>query len=210
MKKTLNEQLSRIKGMMQINESMKRSRTFFNNGGSVSIQASSTHYCEPRNDKGPYWEVEVGYPSEGTELPEELLDYEESRVKGFDPYKSIYAYVPTSVIKKMIEMNGGVRGDSDLPPMTEPPSKSELSKYDNERYGPDENDPIYMVGQFEEKLSELINLGERLSKVVPKNYGNIVPDMVNSLRALRGDEEFEHYEDWPVSKLKKSLNGENW
>jgi len=33
-------------------------------GFMMSVQASSMHYCTPRENQGPYSEVEVGYPSE--------------------------------------------------------------------------------------------------------------------------------------------------
>ena len=31
-------------------------------GTSLSVQVSETHYCSPRNNWGPYYEVEVGFP----------------------------------------------------------------------------------------------------------------------------------------------------
>ena len=32
-------------------------------GFTMSVQASKSHYSEPKNDEGPYSEVEVGIPS---------------------------------------------------------------------------------------------------------------------------------------------------
>lgn len=32
-------------------------------GFTMSVQASRSHYCTPRNDVGPYTAVEVGFPS---------------------------------------------------------------------------------------------------------------------------------------------------
>ncbi len=34
-----------------------------NDGTTLSVQTSHTHYCTPRTDHGPYSHVEVGYPS---------------------------------------------------------------------------------------------------------------------------------------------------
>ena len=32
-------------------------------GFSMSVQASQFTYCSPRDDYGPYWAVEVGFPN---------------------------------------------------------------------------------------------------------------------------------------------------
>ena len=95
-------------------------RIFFNNGGSVSVQASKTHYCDPRNDNGPYSEMEVGFPSEGTVIPDELMRYVDGNIddEDFSPYKSVYGYVPVSIIKMMVAANGGIK-TGELPPMVE-------------------------------------------------------------------------------------------
>lgn len=128
MKNNLQEQLHRIKEMMSVisEEPMEfkplNPKIKFNNGGSASIQASRTHYSEPRNNVGPYTSMEIGYPSEGTEIPDSLLKYEETsqhgKGEGFNPYDSIYAYVPVSVVKEFIEANGGI-ASGELPPMAE-------------------------------------------------------------------------------------------
>jgi hypothetical protein len=112
---TLNEQVSRIKGMMGLNEwGIKRKRIIFNNGGTVSVQASEDHYCYPADNEGPYIEVEMAFPSEECEIPEELLDYMENPEKS--PNESVYANVPVSVLLKMVEMNGGIQY-GELPPL---------------------------------------------------------------------------------------------
>ena len=99
-------------------------RVVFNNGGSISIQASRTAYCEPRNDEGPYTKMELGYPSKDTVLPENLLKYVEQSVVynddgsmgTNDPYNSVYPYVPLVVIRHLIDSNGGIKS-GELPPM---------------------------------------------------------------------------------------------
>jgi len=76
--------------------------TVFNDGFSVSIQASSTHYCTPRYDVGPYTEVELGYPNQVEEL---LLPYAETPE---NPCMTVYGYVPVSVIHELIKKHGGI------------------------------------------------------------------------------------------------------
>ena len=97
----------------QFNEPMKKmyKRLHFNNGGSVSVQASDTHYCEPRDNKGPYSKVEVGYPTKGTKLPQILMSFQET------PDEMVFPYVPANVVEVMVEMNGGIKS-GELPPLT--------------------------------------------------------------------------------------------
>lgn len=97
-------------------------RVYFNNGGDVSIQASRTHYSHPRDNFGPYTEMELGYPSRDTQIPESMLRYidplNEDEEGKPDPYDNVYGYVPVSVIKELIELNGGVKS-GEVPPMAE-------------------------------------------------------------------------------------------
>ena len=46
----------------------KYKRILCADGFNMSVQASETSYCEPRNDRGPYKEVEIGFPSEREDL----------------------------------------------------------------------------------------------------------------------------------------------
>ncbi len=97
-------------------------RVYFNNGGDVSIQASRTHYSHPRDNFGPYTEMELGYPSRDTQIPESMLRYidplNEDEEGKPDPYDNVYGYVPVSVIKELIELNGGVKS-GEVPPIAE-------------------------------------------------------------------------------------------
>lgn len=73
------------------------------NGLEMSIIASSSAYCSPRADRRSiYTKVEVGFPSR--KIPE-LMPYVEDASK---PTNTIYAYVPTSVIAKIINNAGGI------------------------------------------------------------------------------------------------------
>ena len=73
-------------------------------GFSLSVQASSTHYCSPRNGVGPWTSVEVGYPSAKVEEFMEYMDNTES-----DPTQTVYGYVPVEVVEKVIESHGGIQ-----------------------------------------------------------------------------------------------------
>ena len=64
----------------------------------MSVQASRTHYCSPRNESGPYKSVEV-LPDEGESLFEEL------RGDG----SGVYGWVPVDVVAKVITKHGGLR-----------------------------------------------------------------------------------------------------
>jgi hypothetical protein len=72
-------------------------------GLSLSVQASQTHYCAPRDSIGPWTEVEIGYPSQRVE---ELLAYAEN---SDDPTETVYAYVPVEVVEAVIEKHGGLK-----------------------------------------------------------------------------------------------------
>lgn len=74
-------------------------------GFSMSVQASSVHYCTPRADTdfANYTHWEVGYPSERVES---LMSY----VDGDGSYhETVYGYVPTQVILDVIAAHGGIR-----------------------------------------------------------------------------------------------------
>ena len=71
-------------------------------GWSVSIQASQYHYCEPRTNAGPWVEFELGYPSE---LDPELEPFAEEP----DTTRTVFAYVPASVVLALIAKHGGAK-----------------------------------------------------------------------------------------------------
>lgn len=70
-------------------------------GTSLSVQASETHYCTPRNNQGPYSEVEVWCISP---MPEPGL------ITEFD-YSSEEpsAYVPIEAVAQFIDAHGGFK-----------------------------------------------------------------------------------------------------
>ena len=81
-----------------------------NDGFSMSVQASRTNYCTPRDDFGPYDSVEVGFPSQEESL---LMPWCEDPG---DPCGTVYGYVPSLVIWDVVNKHGG-HADGELPPM---------------------------------------------------------------------------------------------
>lgn len=79
-----------------------------NSGLTMSVQTSSTHYCTPRTDTGPWHEVEVGFPSERVA---KLIPYAETPDK---PTETIYAYVPFNLVLDVIAEHGGLAPGSEL------------------------------------------------------------------------------------------------
>lgn len=95
-----------------------------------SVQASASHYCLPRDNKGPYTEVEVGFPSEVELL---LMPYIERVYDGKrDDYypneeiatKTVYPFVPAEVILEVIDKHGGMVG-GEIPSLSVEEDKKE-------------------------------------------------------------------------------------
>lgn len=92
-----------------------RRRVVCADGFSLSVQASDFHYCDPRvEDADAYDEVEVGYPSEEEPF---LMKYIEapSRIETSPPTKQVYPYVPSRLVRAVIELHGGMV-EGELPP----------------------------------------------------------------------------------------------
>lgn len=68
----------------------------------ISIQASSLHYCEPKEDFGPYESYELGFPNFEDPL---ILPWSED-----SSFSSVYPYVPREIIGQMIDNHGGIIG----------------------------------------------------------------------------------------------------
>lgn len=65
-------------------------------GLTMSIQAGGFHYCEPRNDIGPWKTVEVGFPSR-----------ELRTIRKYYEGGGVYARVPIDALERIIKRNGG-------------------------------------------------------------------------------------------------------
>jgi hypothetical protein len=71
-------------------------------GLSLSVQASVTHYCYPRNGIGPWTTVEIGFPSA---CVEELMEYADDPDY---PTGTVYGWVPVEVVEAVINNHSGI------------------------------------------------------------------------------------------------------
>lgn len=71
-------------------------------GTNLSVQASEFHYSTPRDDFGPYSEIEVGFP---TKVPTPFLSYAEDKET---PLRTVYPYVPVVLVQDFIDSCGGI------------------------------------------------------------------------------------------------------
>lgn len=72
-------------------------------GFSLSVQATHGAYCSPRQNIGPWYEVEVGFPSAE---PTSILSYAEQKEK---PTETVYGYVPIDLVEALIDEHGGMK-----------------------------------------------------------------------------------------------------
>ena len=70
------------------------------NGGRISVQASATHYCSPKQNIGPYSSVEI-YPELKGKAKRLLRDIPSSD-------NVVWGWVSIDVVVEMINQSGGV------------------------------------------------------------------------------------------------------
>lgn len=99
-----------------------RRRVVCADGFSLSVQASDFAYCDPRvDDADTYETVEVGYPSEKEPLLMEYIEVKHIETKKGShrfpppPTKQVYPYVPSRLVRAVIELHGGMV-EGELPP----------------------------------------------------------------------------------------------
>lgn len=71
-------------------------------GTIMSVQANTFTYCEPREDVGPWHQVEIGFPSR---VFAQLEPYAEDWA---NPTATVYGYVPIEIVEEIIAECGGV------------------------------------------------------------------------------------------------------
>lgn len=78
-------------------------------GFKMSVQASYFHYCEPRETLSAcnYDAVEIGFPSIEEPL---IMEYAENPEV---PRKTVYGWVPISVVDEVLIKHGGITGQID-------------------------------------------------------------------------------------------------
>ena len=72
-------------------------------GFSLSVQASTGHYCSPKNTDGPYTLVEVGFPETAGGQPAR------PRALGSTPDCGVWGYTPVGTVNNIIRRHGGVK-----------------------------------------------------------------------------------------------------
>ena len=78
-------------------------RVVCTDGFSVSIQASQTNYCSPREDNPKaYTELELGFPSRGDNIIKQYAENER------DLTGTVYGYVPVADVYLLLTAHGGV------------------------------------------------------------------------------------------------------
>ena len=72
--------------------------------GEMSIQASEHHYCYPKDDKGPYTQVEVAvFDKDGKRTRvADLKDYADDK----DSNEPVYGYVPYGTVIDLLKKDG--------------------------------------------------------------------------------------------------------
>jgi len=74
-------------------------------GFSISVQANEYAYCYPRDNYGPWYEVECGFPSS---VPELIMHYCENAE---NPTGTVYGYVPIDLVEELLQLHGGISND---------------------------------------------------------------------------------------------------
>ena len=107
---------------------IRRDRIICKDGFSMSVQASSFHYCSPRIDNAPDYEtVEVGFPSKEEPL---LTEYSED-MPDTALTSSVYPHVPANIIFEVIEKHKGMISGGPLPPIKHRMSRLNSDKWES-------------------------------------------------------------------------------
>jgi len=92
---------------------------YFKSGFGVSIQAKETYYCTPRDNFGPYTEVELGFPTGPEPL---IIGYADEPDR---PTETVYGYVPAGIVKALIIKHGGIE-EGEIPLLHIDPTQSAI------------------------------------------------------------------------------------
>lgn len=88
-----------------------------NDGHAISIQASLTHYCEPRRNpwfsSDTYQKMEVGFPTfidpDLDEWAETMPIFDDNGEMTDEEEKTgVYGWVPVDILQKVIDKHGGI------------------------------------------------------------------------------------------------------
>lgn len=80
-----------------------RPRIVCNDGFNMSVQCGYGNYCNPREDNEDFYtSAEIGFPNEKEYL---IMEYAEDKEI---PTDTVYGWVPSSIVDKVIEKHGGI------------------------------------------------------------------------------------------------------
>jgi hypothetical protein len=71
-------------------------------GFSVSVQASDSAYCSPRDNIGPWTSVECGFPTEKDPVLEQYAEDPGAEITDDGKVKTVYGWVPSEIITQII------------------------------------------------------------------------------------------------------------
>jgi hypothetical protein len=77
---------------------------YFKRGGHMSVQASESHYCSPKNNTGPYSLVEVYVSSPRLKVPKSFG----KPAQKFEDGGRLFSHVSVSAVNAEIERRGGI------------------------------------------------------------------------------------------------------
>jgi hypothetical protein len=72
----------------------------------ISVQASRVHYCSPREDVGPWYLVECGYPSERPKPWTGKSGWKQYAETPSDPTGTVYGWVPVEMVEWLLRSHG--------------------------------------------------------------------------------------------------------
>jgi hypothetical protein len=88
-------------------------RIFCKDGFNVSLQTGKSLYCTPREDNGPWFQVELGFPTSGDTRLTEYMDFYSSDENEIpDPSNHVYGFVPLDIVLEVFEDHGGIDEDA--------------------------------------------------------------------------------------------------
>jgi hypothetical protein len=104
------EDFQKIRKLLKLDEPwiQFRPRVECSDGFSVSIQASHGTYCQPRNNHGGYYQVELGYPNQ---IVNSWLEFMEGDFEFTNPCDTVYSYVPVEIVFEELLKHGELKVD---------------------------------------------------------------------------------------------------
>ena len=108
--------MSQLEEIIAVGRAKPRPEIVCQDGFTMSVQSSWAHYCSPRpeyteraydaEEPGPFFTLEVGFPSERPEPWAEWKEWCDSTTETTD---TVYGYVPVEAVRALVALHGGER-----------------------------------------------------------------------------------------------------